>query len=81
MVLSGELFSEAVIRRVSPQRTGMEMLNQGFQGCEFANTAFPLTLDRVKLFVLHNIGTQRRVFDHCHRRRAGNDFASFIVFG
>jgi hypothetical protein len=81
MVLSRERFSEAVIRRVSPQRTGMEVLNQSFQGCEFADTAFPLTLDRVELFVLHNIGTQRRVFDHSHHWRTGNDFASFIVFG
>ena len=78
--LGGKL-NEAVIREISPQRTGVKVFNQSFKRCEFANAAFPLTLDRVEVLVLQSIKTQCRVFDRDHRWRAGDYFAGFIVFG
>ena len=59
----------------------MQVLNQGFQGRKFADTAFPLAFDRVEVFAVYRINTHCRVFDHNHRWRTGDDFAGFIVFG
>ena len=81
MVLLGERFSEVVIGRVNPRRTSMKVINQRFQRRKLADTAFPLTLDGVELFVLHRISTQCGVLDHGHGWRAGNEFAGLIVFG